>query len=95
MMPIRRLDSMLDALLSVEVTVRPGSSSAVAILREQSGLRAYRLSENVGNAAAQMGCIGSPASKQVTYALMRIDGIAATPVWFEASTPPHGHEKAT
>ena len=76
---------MLDALLSVEV--RPGSSSAVAILREQSGLRAYRLGENVRNAAAQMGCIGSPASKPVTYALMSIDGIAATPVWFESVNP--------
>jgi hypothetical protein len=87
MMPVRRFDSMLDALLSVEVTVRPGSSSAVAILREQSGLRAYRLSENVLNAAVQMGRIGSPASKPVTYALMRIDGIAATPVWFESVNP--------
>jgi hypothetical protein len=74
---------MLDALLSVEMAVRPGSSSAVAILREQSGLRAYKLSESVRNTAAQMACIGSPASKQVTYALMRIDGIAARPVWFE------------
>jgi hypothetical protein len=71
MMPIRRFDTMLDELLSVEMTVQPGSSSAAAILREQSGLRAFRLSENVRNAAAQMACIGSPASKQVTYALMR------------------------
>jgi hypothetical protein len=87
MTPIRKFDSMLDALLSVEMAVRPGSSSAVAILREQSGLRAYKLSESVGNAAAQMACIGSPASKQVTYALMRIDGIAARPVWFESVNP--------
>jgi hypothetical protein len=86
-MPIRKFDSMLDALLSVEVKARPGSSPAVAILREQSGLRAYRLSENVGNAIAQMSCIGSPASKQVTYDLMRIDDIAATPVWFESVNP--------
>jgi hypothetical protein len=87
MMPIRRFDSMLDALLSVEVTVRPGSSSAVAILQEQSGLCAYRLSENVVTAAAQMVCIGSPASKQVTYGLMTFDGTAATPVWFESVNP--------
>jgi len=86
MTPIRRFDSLLDALLS-QGTVRPGSSSAAAILREQSGLRAYRLSENVRNAAAQMGLIGSPASKPVTYALMRIDSIAATPVWFESVNP--------
>lgn len=87
MMPIRRFDNMLDALLSVELTARPGSSSAVAILREQSGLRAYRLSENVVNAAAQMCCTGSPASKQFTYALMKIDRIAATSVWFESVNP--------
>jgi hypothetical protein len=78
---------MLDRLLSVEVTVRPGSGSAVAILREQSGLCAYRLSENVVAAAAQMVCLGSPASRQVTYALMTFDGIAVTPVWFECVNP--------
>ena len=87
MMPICRFDSMLDALLFVEVTVRPGSNSAVAILREQSGLRAYRLSENVRDAAAQMCCTGSAASRQFTYALVKIDGIAATPVWFESVNP--------
>ncbi len=85
MKPIRKFDSMLDALLSAEVAVWPGS--AVAVLREQSGLRAYRLNENVGNAAAQMCCIGSPASKQVTFALMRIKAIAETPVWFESINP--------
>jgi hypothetical protein len=87
MTPIRRFDSMLDALLSVELTMQPGSNSAVAILREQSALRAYRLSENVGSAAVQMSLTGSPTSRRITYALMRIDGIAATPVWFEGINP--------
>ena len=85
MMPIRKSDRMLDALLSVEVTARPGSSSAVAILQEQSGIRAYTLSENVEDAAIQMVCIGSPASRPITYALMTIEDIAADPVWFESA----------
>jgi hypothetical protein len=87
MIPIRKFDCMLDALLSVGLAVRPGSSPAVTILREQSALRAYKLSENVGSAAVQMSLTGSPTSRQITYALMRIDDIAATPVWFESINP--------
>ena len=87
MMPICRFDSMLDALLSAEVTVPPKSGSAIAVLREHPGLRAYKLSENIGNAAVQMVCVGNPASRQVTYSLMRIGRIAATPVWFESVNP--------
>jgi hypothetical protein len=87
MMPIRKFDSLLDALLSVDVAVRPVTSPGVALLKEQHGLRAYKVGENIGNAAAQMANFGTPETRQVTYSLMRIDRFAAAPVWFETMNP--------
>lgn len=78
----RKFDSVLDALIHVARPSRPGGGEAVQILKSQVDLRAYRVSENVLNAAINLTIIGSPASRQVTYDAMRLEALH-TPMWLE------------
>ena len=67
------------------VPVTPVALHDIPIDREQSGLRAYTLGRRCRERdCPNVCCIGSPARQQVTYAHMRIDGVAATPVWLES-----------
>lgn len=83
MPPIRKFESALDTLLHAAGPSGPGSGEALDLLRSQVNLRAYRISENVCNAAMQVTMIGTVSSRQVTYDAIRLEALP-TPMWLES-----------
>jgi hypothetical protein len=81
-MPIRKFESVLDTLIHAAGPSAPGGGEALEVLRSQVDLRAYRVSENVLDAAMDLSDIGSPAGRQVAYDAMQLEALH-TPVWIE------------
>ena len=86
MPPIRKFDSVLDTLLHGVSPSGAGGSETLELLRSQVDLRAYRILENVLDAALNLSTIGTPAGRQVVYDAMQLEALHM-PMWIESRNP--------
>ncbi|MGG5812209.1 hypothetical protein [Falsiroseomonas sp. CW058] len=77
---------MLDTLMHAVVPTASNSAEALRLLKSQLDLRAYKVAENVFDAATDLSRIGSLEGRQVVYDAMRLETLQ-TPMWMESWNP--------